>query len=100
MPKFDSVGDKAPLSHKPVSSPSDQGKSGTFELGDASKAPLNRTPIPSPTDGGSSGKFDLGDASAAPLNRSPVKGWGSAATLPMSERAEAQSQVKGKRGRK
>lgn len=90
------IGDTLPLGKKPISSPSANPAGGSFQIvGDEIR--LGKTPVPSPSANPSEGQRQIiGDG--VTLSRTPVKGWGNAASLPMSERAIAQSQ--GKTGKK
>lgn len=98
MSTIKTVGDSQPLSKSTVSTPTATRKMGTVQLvGDSQK--LNRTPIASPSSNPKSGKVQqVGDSVS--LNRGAVKGWGSAANLPMSDRAVAQSNTAATKGRK
>jgi hypothetical protein len=86
------TGDQQKLGRSPVASPSANPKGGTMQTtGD--RAPLSMAPVASPSANPSGGTIQaVGDKT--PLNRTPVKGWGSAANLPMSQRAIAQSKTK------
>ena len=83
------------LNHRPESSPSANPRSGEFQI-ETTQMKLNHTPISSPSANPKSGEFQI-HATEMPLNRTPQKGWGSAANLPMSERAEAASRTSGKK---
>jgi hypothetical protein len=98
MASIKEIGDSVGMSHKPQPSPSSDPKSGMVQrVGDS--LPLNRTPIQSPSSNPPSGKVQMvGDAVS--LSRAPIKGLGSAAKIPMSERAVKQSDVAVVRKRK
>lgn len=89
MASIKEVGDSQPMSRKPQPSPSSDPRSGQVQLvGD--HLPMSRTPVQSPSSNPPSGKIELvGDKVS--LNNSPHKGWGSAAPMPMSQRAVKQS---------
>lgn len=86
------TGDQKAMGQRPVESPSANPKGGQMQItGDQVK--LGRNPVASPSANPAGGEKQLvGDQ--APLNRNVVKGWGSAAKLPMSPRAIAQSKGK------
>ena len=84
---------KQALSKAPVSSPSSDPGNGEFQKDAATTVPLNRTPITSPSSDPSNGEFQMDAATTVKLNRAAVKGWGSAANIPMSERSVKQSKV-------
>lgn len=94
------VGDKLPPSRKPTPSPSSDPRGGSYQLvGDNIK--MSRAKETSPSANPSSGTFQkVGDS--VTLSRAPIKGWGSAAQLPMSKEAIAQSKTSagGGRGKK
>jgi len=99
MAEIKTLGDKAPLDKKPRGSPAADPKSGAFKLL-GEPVPLSRTPVTQPLSDPASGKFNL-LGSTVDLNRTPIKGWGDAASLPMSERVVAQAKGgAGKKGRK
>lgn len=98
MAKIEIVGTEQALSHTPISSPSTPAHKGEIRMvGESVK--LNFQPIPSPSTPPSSAKVNQ-IGTSVPLDRTPQKGWGSAADLPMSERAVAQSKVSGKKDKK
>lgn len=89
MARIEEVGTSQPLSKRPQPSPSSDPRSGQVQfVGD--HLPLNRTPVQSPSANPPSGKIQqVGDS--VKLSYTPVKGLGSAASIPMSERAVKQS---------
>lgn len=94
MPKgtYETVGDKQQMSTSPVGSPSADPKGGQYQnVGDA--VVLNRTAITSPSANPSGGEYQM-VGEKTDLNKTPIKGWGSAASLPMSKRAIDQSKTK------
>lgn len=98
MAKIEQVGDSQPLGKSPVSTPTATRKMGEVQLVGDHKD-LNRTPITSPSANPKGGKIQqVGDSVS--LSRGPVKGWGSAANLPMSDRAIAQSNTAATKGNK
>ena len=92
MAEYQISGDKKEVSKTPVASPSANPKGGEYQItGDT--VTVGRTPIPSPSANPKSGEFQkVGDSVG--LNKTPVKGWGSAANLPMSQRSIDQSKGK------
>lgn len=98
--QFQITGDEKKSSTRPVSSPSANPRGGQFQtVGDSLN--MSRTSVQSPSANPSSGQFQItGDQ--ASMSRRPIKGWGSAANLPMSERSIKQSQTAagGGKGRK
>lgn len=98
--QFQLVGDQKRPGKRPIASPSSDPRNGQFQIpGD--QTPLSRKSNQSPSANPRSAQFQLvGDQT--PLNRGVVKGWGSAARIPLSDRANKQSQTAaggGKRGR-
>ena len=97
---FQIVGDKKAPSKSPTPSPSSDPRGGSYQLvGDNIK--MGRAKITSPSSNPSSGTFQkVGDT--VTLNRTPIKGWGSAASLPMSKESISQSKTSagGGRGKK
>lgn len=89
MASIKEVGTSQPMPKKPQPSPSSDPRGGTVQrVGDS--LPLSRTPVQSPSANPPSGKIELvGDSLG--MSRTPNKGWGSAAPMPMSERAVKQS---------
>ena len=92
MGTYDMVGESKALGKSPVSSPSANPSSGATEMvGEEVK--LGTAPVPSPSASPKSGSFEMVGTGCS-LNRTPVKGWGSAANLPMSQRSVDQSKGK------
>ena len=91
MAQIKEVGTSQPMPKKPQPSPSSDPKSGQVQyVGD--RLPLSRTSVQSPSANPRSGQIhEVGDSVS--MSRSPVKGLGSAASIPMSERAVKQSDV-------
>jgi hypothetical protein len=92
MGKYEMVGEQKSLGKNPVSSPSADPPGGQSQM-TGEEVTLGTNPVPSPSASPSSGAFDTVGEKCS-LNRTPVKGWGSAANIPMSQRSVQQSQGK------
>lgn len=94
MPKgqYEIVGEQQKMGTSPVESPSANPSSGEFQkVGE--EAQLSKTATTSPSANPSNGEFQTVGETVT-LGRTPIKGWGSAASLPMSKRAIEQSKTK------
>lgn len=89
MARIEEIGDSLPMSKRPEPSLQQKVRGGEAQLvGDS--LPMSRTPVQSPSANPPSGKIEVvGDR--IPMSSAANKGWGSAANMPMSERAVKQS---------
>lgn len=97
--RYEIVGTEQPIKQSPpVASPSSDPRSGQFELiGDAVR--MVHKSVQSPSADPTSGQFQVvGDSIS--MSRTAVKGWGNAAYLQMSDRAQEQSRTAGTSGGK